>query len=160
MRSPIALLFVLAAACSSTSPPTAPTDARPAQAAAWQPAAPRSPLVLRDQAVDPNVPSPLPRGSHTPLAAMPAAGAGRHAIVLPNGVRLPALNGVAASLQLRYEQPIAQVTGICVDDRGFEWYEHADGALTTCRYVWRPAAATWEAVAFHVVPTDEAPGKK
>jgi hypothetical protein len=155
MRSPIAPLFVLAAACSSTSPPTAPPSPQPAQPAAWQPAAPRSPLVLRNQAVDPNVLSPLPRGSRAPLAAIPAAATGRPAIALPDGVRLPALNGVAASMEVRYDKPIAAVVGVYVDERGFEWYEHADGALTSCRYAWRKDLARWDGVAMHLVPTDE-----
>lgn len=164
MRSPTALLLVLAAACSSTPPSTAPPAGQAAQSAAsqpaaWQPAAPRSPLVLRDQTVDPNVASPLPRGSHTPLAAVPVAATGRPAIALPNGVRLPALNGVAASIEFRYDKPIAQVAGIYVDERGMEWYEHADGALTSSRYAWRKDLARWDAMAMHVVPAADPPAK-
>jgi hypothetical protein len=159
MRSPIAPLLVLAAACSSSPPPAAAPAGEPARSAAWQPAAPRSPLVLRNQAIDPNVLSPLPRGSHMPLAKIPAAATGRPTIVLPDGIRLPALNGVAVSIELYYKQPIAQVTGICVDERGFEWYEHADGALTTCRYAWRPDLSRWDAVAMHMLLAPDAEKK-
>jgi hypothetical protein len=154
MRPPIAPLLVLAAACSSSPPPAASPAAQPAQSAAWQPAAPRSPLVLGDQAVDPNVPSSQPRGAHFPLAQIPPVAPGGAVIALP-GLKLPALNGVARSVQMQYDKPIAQVVGIYVDERGCEWYEHADGALTTCRYAWRKDLARWDGVAMHLVPTDE-----
>lgn len=54
----------------------------------------------------------------------------------PDGTCLPLLNGVAAApaiLRSPERGPLPPVVAIVVDRDGWDWYEHADGSMTTCR---------------------------
>jgi len=137
---PAALLF---AACSST--PDAEESVR------WRPVAPKNPLVLDDENSSPNVPSPLPPGTHIALIDVPRSQQG---IPLPDGTCLPALNGVPRSGKIdRPPQhgPLQPVVGIVVDDARNEWYEHQDGSMTTSRFVWNKNRHRWEPITLHAI---------
>jgi hypothetical protein len=57
-------------------------------------------------------------------------------IPLPDGSQLPLLNGVASAppvLRSPERGPLPPVVAVVVDRDGWDWYEHADGSLTTCR---------------------------
>lgn len=146
--------LLLAAACSST----APTPDQLGAGHTWSPARPKSPILLDREQNDPNVLSTLPRGARVPLAATPTPGPGEPAIMLSDGTRLPALNGVAKPPLVNTNRTTKPVVAVIVDERGLEWFEHADGCLTTSRYVWRSNRKLWDAVAMHAIP--DAPTKQ
>ena len=83
--------LLLAAACSTPSP----TPEALGAGLTWTPARPKSPILLDREQNDPNVLSPLPRGARVLLTSTPVPGPGDPAIMLSDGTRLPALNGVA-----------------------------------------------------------------
>ena len=59
-----------------------------------------------------------------------------HGIRCPDGSFLPLLNGVeSAPPVMRSDDrgPLAPVVAVVTDADGWDWYEHADGATTTCR---------------------------
>lgn len=59
-----------------------------------------------------------------------------HGIRCPDGTHLPLLNGVEnapAIIRAPEHGPLPPVVAIVVDVAGFDWYEHADGSMTTCR---------------------------
>ena len=76
-------------------------------------------------------------------------------IPLPGGGFLPGLNGVVQSSPI--DRPASKgvlpvVVAVVVDDSGLEWYRHADGSMTTSRYVFHEARKRWEAMTFHAIP--------
>lgn len=91
-------------------------------------------------AVDHRVASPahtrstLAPGTRVPLASPPRADVG---IPLPDGSFLPFLNGMTFAPPIdRHPShgPLPPVVARVVDAEGFEWWEHADGSMTTSRY--------------------------
>ena len=61
---------------------------------------------------------------------------GAHGIRCPDGRCLPLLNGVASAPAMIREPergPLPAVIALVVDADGWEWYEHADGSMTTSR---------------------------
>lgn len=73
-------------------------------------------------------------GSRTPrsIAATPDGGGLR----CPDGRFLPLLNGVDAAptlLRAPEQGPLPPVVAVLVDADGWDWYEHADGSITTTR---------------------------
>jgi len=55
----------------------------------------------------------------------------------PDGSYLPLLNGVPAAPPIRRSArlgPVPPVVAKIVDETGVEWYEHADGSVTTTRF--------------------------
>lgn len=147
-----ALFALLAAACSS--PPASATDGAAtadADSVAWRPASPRQDARFTDEDTSPNVLSPLDPGTRFQLTAVPSSAVG---IPLAGGVCLPALNGVPKSGPI--DRPAAHgaippVVGVVVDEARFEWYEHADGSLTTSRYVWNQQQRRWLPMTFHAI---------
>jgi hypothetical protein len=101
------------------------------------PAPPRATARLPEIAIDPD--GALVRrdtasavGTRTPGTVTPAA----RGIRCPDGSFLPLLNGVAAApalIRSAEHGPLPPVVARVVDAAGFEWYEHADGSLTTSR---------------------------
>ncbi len=142
-----ALAAVLAfAACSSTPATVRGDDVK------WQPAQPVARIVATDANAKPNVRSRFEPGTTIELQQEPRAQRG---IPLPRGGFLPALNGVVQSSPI--DRPAAKgalpaVVAVVVDESGLEWYRHADGSMTTSRYVFHEARKRWEAMTFHAIP--------
>lgn len=81
-------------------------------------------LRRRDRAAD--------AGHRTPQRVEPVA----DGIRCPDGRCLPLLNGVASAPAIIREPergPLPPVVALVVDADGWEWYEHADGSMTTSR---------------------------
>lgn len=59
-------------------------------------------------------------------------------LTMPDGQQLPPLNGVTKSADPAWPKgrPYSPVTGTRMVN-GIEYYAHADGTLTTTRYLWR-----------------------
>lgn len=139
-------------------PPTADATALPPPAAGASPtdAAPvtlewhEGRLRRRDRAAD--------AGRRTALRVEPVA----DGIRCPDGRCLPLLNGVASAPALIREAErgaLPPVVALVVDADGWEWYEHADGSLTTSRpqrITDQQGHATVQAVTLHVshLPAD------
>lgn len=141
---PFTLLLVTA--CQNA--PSADADG---DAVAWRPQPQRTPIVVNDEHNAPNVLSPLAPGTRIQLAEPPRA---THGIPLPDGSILPGLNGCSRSARVQRpseQGPVPPVVGIVVDESRFEWYEHADGSMTTSRWVWKPKLRCWEPMTFHAV---------
>ena len=71
-------------------------------------------------------------GTRTPMTVAPVA----DGIRCPDGRHLPLLNGVASAPAIIREAergPLPPVVALLVDVDGWEWYEHADGSITTSR---------------------------
>lgn len=109
---------------------------------------------------DHKVPRPLHRksggrpGSRRLITALPAVERG---IPLPDGRKLPFLNGMtwAPPVQRNHGHGLVPpVVAIVVDAEGFEWYEHADGSMTTSMYqeVILPEETYWDPTTKHSVP--------
>lgn len=145
-------------------PPAAAAAGRP-DAAAPAPAVPpvpvHRPAAPQQVRTDHKVPVPLhtksrhPPGTRIPLRVEAGTGDG---IRLPDGTTLPYLNGMtwAPPVQRSRELgPVAPVVGILVDADGFEWYEHADGSVTTCLYqqVVLPGETYWDPSTKHAAAT-------
>ncbi|MCY2957153.1 MAG: hypothetical protein NT107_08975 [Planctomycetota bacterium] len=145
--APFSLLLAIACHTSQSG-----SDLSTASPMSWQPATPKVPLILDRKDLDPNVLSSLPRDTRTPLATMQTPAAGTPVLTLPNGTQLPALNGVAKPPSVKSDHTLPAVTALLVDDRGMEWYEHADGSMSSCRYAWSTEKKRWEAVALLLVP--------
>ncbi len=101
----------------------------------------------------------LPPNSRIPLTIPPGTKSG---VLCPDGTFLPLLNGVPnapGSVSRGAEDgPLPPVVAKRTDADGGEWYEHADGSLTTTR--WRtstgPDGIPRQIVATsHIVPIDE-----
>ncbi len=138
--------LVAIAACGATPTTVRDEDVR------WQPAQPIASFSATDAGAKPNVRSRFDRGTTIELQREPKAGRG---IPLPGGGFLPALNGVVVSSPI--DRPhnkgvLPVVVAIVVDDSGLEWYRHADGSMTTSRYVFNPSQKRWEAATFHAIP--------
>ena len=60
-------------------------------------------------------------------------------LVLPNGERVRALNGVRTEIRLLWpaETPYSPITGITTQTDGVEWYVHADGSHSTTQMIYR-----------------------
>ena len=107
-------------------------------------------LRRRDRAAD--------AGRRTALRVAPVA----DGIRCPDGRCLPLLNGVASAPALIREAErgaLPPVVALVVDADGWEWYEHADGSLTTSRpqrITDQEGHATVQAVTLHVshLPAD------
>lgn len=135
------------AAARAEAPP------RPAAAAAQEPA---DPLVRTDHKVPRPLHRPcgLPPGTRIPVGELPAVDEG---IRLPDGRLLPFLNGMNWAPPVQRDRghgPVPPVVAILVDAEGFQWYEHADGSVTTCMYqeVKRPHEHYWDPSTKHTVP--------
>lgn len=97
-------------------------------------------------------------GRRTSLRVAPVA----VGIRCPDGQSLPLLNGVASAPGLIREAErgaLPPVVALVVDADGFEWYEHADGSLTTSRpqrITDQAGRATIQVVTLHVshLPAD------
>lgn len=79
-------------------------------------------------------PEPIrpPAGQRTPTRVPPTT----TGIRCPDGTCLPLLNGVASAPAILREPergPLPPVVARVFDAEGFEWYEHADGSMTTSR---------------------------
>lgn len=71
-------------------------------------------------------------GVRTPMRVAAAASG----IRCPDGTFLPLLNGVRTAPGIIREAergPLPPVVAVVVDRDGWEWYEHADGSMTTSR---------------------------
>ena len=155
MRTRLPLLVAMLAVVGCTA---APTPDELGAGRTWAPARPKSPILLDREQNDPNVYSTLPRGARVAISAAPVPGPQEPAILLSDGTRLPALNGVAKPPMVKTNRTAKPVVAVIVDERGLEWFEHADGCLTTSRYVWRSNRKLWDAVAMHAIP--DAPEKQ
>ena len=96
--------------------------------------------------------SRLPPGTIVPITELPKV---KEGIRMPDGTLLPFLNGMTfappAAISGR-NGPLAPVVAKAVDEGGFEWWVHADGSTTTCRYkqvtvmgktYWDPGTEHW-----------------
>lgn len=138
--------FLSIAACSSPPATVRGEDVK------WQPAQPVARLVAADANAKPNVRSRFEPGTTIELQKEPRAQRG---IPLPGGGFLPCLNGVVQSSPI--DRPASKgvlpvVIAVVVDESGLEWYRHADGSMTTSRYVFHEARKRWEAMTFHAIP--------
>ncbi len=73
-----------------------------------------------------------PAGQRTPTRVPPTT----DGIRCPDGTYLPLLNGVTSAPAIIREPergPLPPVVARMFDAEGFEWYEHADGSMTTSR---------------------------
>ncbi len=146
LRTKLLLPALLLAACSSS-----PVRVR-GEDVDWRPAAPRARIVASDRATSPNVLSRFEPGTIIDLQEEPRAASG---IPIPGGGFLPSLNGVIRSSRIDRPQALGllpRVVAVVVDESGFEWYQHADGSMTSSRYAWKPAVGRWEAVTMHAIP--------
>ena len=77
-------------------------------------------------------------------------------LLLPNGQRVPALNGVRnpPPLKWRKKTPFSPIVRKTVDDLGNEWYLHADGSQSTTVMVFRPDLGRHDAVTRIAHPVD------
>ncbi len=66
------------------------------------------------------------------------ATAGIGVLVLPNGKKVRALNGVTTEVRLLWpaETPYSPITGV-TRTQGIDWYVHADGSRSTTQMVYR-----------------------
>jgi hypothetical protein len=98
----------------------------------------------------------LPPNSRLPLTLPPGI---RSGLRCPDGTFLPLLNGVPEAYPLKRAArfgPMPPVVAKVTDSGGYEWYEHADGSLTTTRwtpseYMGKPGMTV---VTSHNVPQD------
>lgn len=145
-RSAAFAALVAFAACGSAPSTVRDEDVR------WQPAQPIAKFSATDASAKPNVRSRFEPGTTIELQKEPRATRG---IPIPGGGFLPALNGVVQSSPI--DRPpqkgvLPVVVAVVVDDSGLEWYRHADGSMTTSRYVFHPTHKRWEAATFHAIP--------
>lgn len=76
----------------------------------------------------------LPPSSRVPMTLPTGFKSG---LPLPDGTFLPLLNGVpyaVAPARDASDGPIPPVVAKVTDQEGYEWYEHADGSMTTTRW--------------------------
>ena len=69
-------------------------------------------------------------------------------IVFPDGSKLPPLNGVEVPAPMEWpgERPYSPVVRRMRDQRGREWYIHADGSRTSTWMEWRKDLGRYDAV--------------
>lgn len=154
-------VFALRDGDGSAPPPAGAAD--PA-AVAPAPALPARGTVPREPPppvrTDHKVPIPLHKpsgkrpGSRTPVTDLPHVDDG---IRLPNGICLPYLNGMTWAPPVQRDRvhgDVPPVVATIVDAEGFEWYEHADGSVTTCMYqqVIVQGEPYWDPTTKHSVP--------
>ncbi|MEM7201440.1 MAG: hypothetical protein AAF628_14310 [Planctomycetota bacterium] len=96
--------------------------------------------------------------------AMTLPGGFTSGIRCPDGSFLPLLNGVPYAPQINRDPrwgPVPPVVAKRTDSGGYEWYEHADGSITTVR--WTPTTfmgeERMEPVTSHDVPLDPSFGQ-
>lgn len=67
----------------------------------------------------------------------PPAGSG---LVMPNGQRVPCLNGVDGEFVLRWPRgrPFAPIVAVETSDTGLAWYVHQDGTRSTTQWMQKP----------------------
>ncbi len=97
--------------------------------------APPLPFATRSKSDRPlHTVSKYPPRTRIPVANLPKVTQG---IPCPDGSFLPFLNGMTWAPPLQRDPglgPVPPVVAIQVDDAGIEWWEHADGSVTTCHY--------------------------
>ena len=63
------------------------------------------------------------------------------ALLLPDGSRVPALNGARSPQPMREVWPVSvpwsPITGVEHSPAGIDWFVHADGSRSTTQMVWR-----------------------
>lgn len=100
----------------------------------------------------PTAPTPAPQQAPPPTEK-PAPGT---QLLMPDGTEVKPLNGVTNPPKAlwgdRPYSPIVKVTRTTID-----WYQHADGSLTTTLEVWRKDLGRMDAVTMVCNPTDVAP---
>lgn len=79
---------------------------------------------------------PSPRAGELSLPE-PPAGSG---LVMPNGQRVPCLNGVDGEFVLRWPRgrPFAPIVAVETTDTGLAWYVHQDGTRSTTQWMQKP----------------------
>lgn len=99
----------------------------------------------------------LPPSSRVPMTLPTGFTSG---LRCPDGSYLPLLNGVTEAYPINRDVsihgPLPPVVAKRTDSGGYEWYEHADGTLTTVRMtpVTKLGVTAEEPVTSHVVPVD------
>jgi hypothetical protein len=121
--------------------PAGEPKAAPAVAPAFAPPAPSAP--------PPAVPE------QAPLPAQPGAKA--QMLALPDGSRVPLLNGVTVAPELTWgDEPWSPIVRT-IRTNGIDWYEHANGSQTTTMMVWRAGLGRLDATAICAHPRAPAP---
>jgi hypothetical protein len=120
------------------------------------PVAPVAP-VEQPAPVDPTASAPAPAtGMPGPAAQQPAPADAAAMLEMPDGSSVPNLNGVTTKVRLDWtaDRPYSPITGRRPADGrgGWEWYEHADGSLSTTAMVWRSDLGRHDAVALVASP--------
>lgn len=88
------------------------------------------------------VPAQAQQAAAAPVAAPePAASAAASLWLLPDGTRVPMLNGATGAPPLAEywgsSVPWSPIVGIERNDQGLDWYRHANGSYSTTQMVWR-----------------------
>jgi len=144
----------------------APSGA-PAQAAAPASPAdvPAAAAAREGRELPPGGPAEDPAGPGEPAAAEDDG-----QLLLPTGERVPALNGVRATVELLWpdDRPYAAITGISRQPNGLQWYVHADGSYSTTQMVYRSDLGRKAAMSLvaspgqvlDLVPEDDPPSQR
>jgi hypothetical protein len=83
-----------------------------------------------------------------------------HGIRLPDGRKIPFLNGITAAPDLQRDPhygPVPKIVALMVDGEGFEWWLHADNSATTTRYKQVTLHGTttyWDVATEHMNPVE------
>jgi hypothetical protein len=109
-----------------------------------------------------NKPQPQPlhkKSRYPPYTVIPISQVPRvrDGIRLPDGSKIPFLNGITAAPDVQRDPrygPVGEIVKLSVDGEGFEWWWHADGSATTTRYkkVVHLGHTYWDVATEHLVP--------
>lgn len=93
--------------------------------------------------------------------AAPAEVADELTLLLPDGARVPALNGARSPQAMREVWPVSvpwsPITGVEHSPAGIDWYVHADGSRSTTQMVWRADLGRMDAMTRLARPAPRVP---
>lgn len=80
-------------------------------------------------------------------------------LVFPDGTALPPLNGVEKPGPVQWPEgrPYSPVVGKHTEPNGLEWYDHADGTMTTTTVTWRKDLNRYDGVTLMATPKKPLP---
>lgn len=91
----------------------------------------------------------------------PAEAADETTWLLPDGARVPALNGARSPQPMREVWPVSvpwsPITGVEHSPAGIDWYVHADGSRSTTQMVWRADLGRMDAMTRLARPAPRVP---
>lgn len=136
---PLAARFALHPCCQWLPQSVAPVPAAEASAARVEPA----------------------QAPCAPTRAASAEAVDETTLLLPDGSRVPALNGARSPKPMSEVWPVSvpwsPITGVEHSPAGIDWFVHADGSRSTTQMVWRADLGREDAMTRLARPTPQVP---